>query len=441
MHDLLKRLSISPVLNAPLRMSKHRLIRVLYIINHSMPFSSNGYAVRTHGVASALVRAGLGVIAATRPGTPWDRAGFDGHSFSCSNVIDGVRYVHTPDPIEKDWPLAEYLCRVVEVLKEQMLVFKPVAVMAASNWRNALPAAVAARELGLPFYYEVRGFWELSQAALNPAWAKTAAFQQVKERETQVAQAADKVFTINRFMRDELVQRGVARERIELVPNGFPGWPSSALALPQFKDRLGIKTRFVVGYVGSFNVYEGLEDLIQAVAVARQRGLDVSVLLVGSSESTGFSAGGRALCPASEGYRALAARLGIAEFLFLPGRVAPEQAADYYAVLDVVVIPRRPFAVCEIVSPIKPLEAAAHGKRVLMSDVAPLADLAGLCPNFHYFLKGQVTSLTEKLIAMLSASETARDLSRCQSLESLSWENNVAPIVAAMQKKKLVELL
>ena len=164
--------------------------------------------------------------------------------------------------------------------------------------------------------------------------------------------------------------------------------------------------------------------------MARQRGVDVSVLLVGSSASMGFGAGTKEGCPASTLYRALAQRLGIAEFLFLPGRVAAEQAADYYALLDLVVIPRRPFAVCEIVSPMKPVEAASQGKRVLMSDVAPLADLAALCPSFSYFEKGNVASLADMLVDLLAADSPAP---ACyHALEALTWEKNVAPMATAV---------
>jgi hypothetical protein len=118
----------------------------------------------------------------------------------------------------------------------------------------------------------------------------------------------------------------------------------------------------------------------------------------------------------------------------MPGRVAPGLADQYYALLDVVVIPRRPFAVCEIVSPMKPLEAAAHGKRVLMSDVAPLVDLAGLCPNFSYFKKGNLQSLADELMNVLTAANTP--LPRCDALEALTWEKNVAPMVFAMNTMK-----
>lgn len=432
MIELLKRLDAPLVVRAPLLAARHTLNRVLYAVNHSMPFSSNGYAVRTHGVASALVKAGPGVIAATRPGTPWDEPGFEKQDFACSHVIDGVRYVHTPEPSEKAMPLVSYLARAVDVFKEQIRVFKPSAVMAASNWRNALPAAIAARELGLPFFYEVRGFWEISRAARQPAWAQSPAFQQEVARETAVVLSAHQVFTINRFMRDELVRRGIDQTRVRLVPNGFEGWPAAPMAKALGRGDLGIKARYVVGYVGSFNGYEGLEDLIEAVALVRGRGVDVALLLVGSSESRGLGSG--TACPATLAYRNLAQRLGIGDVVFTPGRAAPRLADQYYALLDAVVIPRRPLAVCEIVSPMKPLEAAAHGKRVLMSDVAPLADLAGLCPNFSYFKKGDVGALAEALVQVLAACHTP--LPRCTALEALTWEKNVAPMVSAINSSE-----
>jgi glycosyltransferase involved in cell wall biosynthesis len=434
MVDLMKRLTVKPSAVGASPLAYRVSNRVLYAVNHSMPFSSNGYAVRTHGVASALAKAGMEVIAATRPGTPWDQPGFDGRDFSCNHVIDGVRYLHSAEPKEQDCPLADYLARSAVVLKEKMRVFKPAAVMAASNWRCAMPAAIAARELGLPFFYEVRGFWEISRAAQNAEWARSTDFHQEVERETEVALAAQQVFTINRFMRDELVHRGVDRARVHLVPNGFAGWPTPQSVDALGRVDLGIKSRYVVGYVGSFNGYEGLEDLIEALAILRQRGVDVAVLLVGSSESRGLNVVNGAACPATLAYRDLAQRLDIGSHVFMPGRVAPGLADQYYALLDVVVIPRRPFAVCEIVSPMKPLEAAAHGKRVLMSDVAPLVDLAGLCPNFSYFKKGDVQSLADEMMNVLAAANTP--LPRCDALEALTWGKNVEPMVSAMNTMK-----
>jgi glycosyltransferase involved in cell wall biosynthesis len=286
----------------------------------------------------------------------------------------------------------------------------------------------------------VRGFWEISQAARDPGWEHSPGFAHEVVGETTVAKAAQRVITLNRFMREELVRRGVAAERIELVPNGFPGW-AAAPVVPVSRADLGIRSRFVVGHVGSFNIYEGLEELIEALALLRRRGLDVGLLLVGSGEPRGLAVSESSACPATASYRQLAEKLGVNDFVFMPGRVAAEQAAAYYALLDVVVIPRRPFAVCELVSPMKPLEAAAHFKRVLMSDVAPLADLAGLCPNFSYFSKGNVVGLADKLVEMLK--EPVKTLPRCAALTEWTWEKNVAQLAVAVQsftpqKSKLV---
>ena len=79
----------------------------------------------------------------------------------------------------------------------------------------------------------------------------------------------------------------------------------------------------------------------------------------------------------------------------------------------------------------KPLEAAAHGKRVLLSDVAPLADLASLCPNFSDFVKGDVGALSDTLGELLAAGDFAPP--RCETLAGLTWEKSVAPMVAAVE--------
>lgn len=163
------------------------------------------------------------------------------------------------------------------------------------------------------------------------------------------------------------------------------------------------------------------------MARLRQRGVDVAVLLVGSGEPSGVDDGKSKPCPTAVEYRWLAGQLGIGEFVFMPGRVAPYLTEAYYALLDVVVIPRRPLAVCELVSPMKPLEAAAHGKRVLMSDVAPLADLVDLCFNFSVFVKGNIAALADRLGELLAGGNFV--LPRCEALAGLTWDRNVVPMV------------
>jgi len=339
-----------------------------------------------------------------------------------------VRYLHKPAPSMRERTLEDYLSACVDAWAELIQVFKPSVMMAASNWHTALPAAIAAHESGTPFFCEVRGFWEMSRAAHQPQWLDSSEYRQEVECEVQVANCARKVFTLNRFMRDELVRRGVDGTRVEVVPNGFQKQQLSQIPPPMSRQSEGIHSRYVIGYIGSFNIYEGLDLLVHALALLRQRSVDVSVLLVGSSESTGLGAGQGDNCPVSQNLQELAAKLNVEDYLFTPGRVSPEQAISYYALLDIVVIPRLPFPVCEIVSPMKPLEALAHGKYVLMSDVAPLADLAKLCDNFQCFAKGDIDSLAARLTELLIAPPPPPF-----DLDTLLWESSVQPMVHAIQ--------
>lgn len=405
--------------------------RLLYAVRHSFPFTSNGYAVRTHGVTRALVQSGCEVVVCTMPGLPWNQPGQTNRDWPSHHIIDGVFYVHTRfDAVAGQSDEARQQ-RLVDVYAELIRVFKPAAVMAASNWANALPPARAAQTAELPFFYEVRGFWELTRLAADPSWADSPEYRQAQLLEQGVARRAQRLFTLNQFMRDELVNRGVPAERIGLVPNGFDGWVPEQDGADALRQQLRITAKYVVGYIGSFNAYEGLEDLIGAVAKLRAQGLDLALALVGSSARMGMVQSDSGLCPAAQAYRALAQQLGIARHLHLPGRIDPAALADYYDLLDLVIIPRRPLPVCELVSPLKPLEAAAHDKRVLMSDIAPLAELRGLCHNFFYFRKGQADSLAKQVQYILTTHPEPP--TRCRELNELTWRKNVRPMAEAIK--------
>ena len=46
-------------------------------------------------------------------------------------------------------------------------------VMAASNYINAFQALLASKSLDLPFFYEVRGFWEITRISREPDYYYT----------------------------------------------------------------------------------------------------------------------------------------------------------------------------------------------------------------------------------------------------------------------------
>lgn len=370
-------------------------------------------------------------MVASRPGLDWENPIVEtGKGERRGYKLDGVRYIKLIKPFfAEGLPWESYCNLAVEELKEWIHIARPACVIAASNWRTAWPASIAAAESGVPFFYDVRGFWELSRVSSEPEWINSEEFAEEVSQESGVLQKANKIFTINRFMMEELVKRGADREKIGLVPNGVDRVERRREKLSE-SEALQYPGRILL-YAGSFNAYEGLDDLIQGAAQLWHEGIDLSLILLGSSTSS--SGMGGLGCLALEGYKKQAAELGFADRLFMPGRVSPERLAAYYEKADVVVIPRRPVPVAEIVSPLKPMEAIFYGKKVLMSNVAPLKELESVSKNFYYFQKGDISSLVTELKNLLSKEEVARPAAPVPDLSSFSWQKCVDPIVAAVE--------
>ncbi|MGB0440879.1 MAG: glycosyltransferase, partial [Paracoccaceae bacterium] len=151
--------------------------RVVYVVDHSLPFSSDGYAVRTHEVARGLSELGHEVIVITRPGRPWDMKGFPKtRAIQQDRMLDGVRYVFLPHEGLPVSGLRNRQRAAERTLLSAFEIFRPGVVLAASSWENAEPAQYAARRWGVPFFFEQRGFWEMSEATRNPDYAQTPEF-------------------------------------------------------------------------------------------------------------------------------------------------------------------------------------------------------------------------------------------------------------------------
>jgi glycosyltransferase involved in cell wall biosynthesis len=73
--------------------------------------------------------------------------------------------------------------------------------------------------------------------------------------------------------------------------------------------------------------------------------------------------------------RRQARELGLGQTVIFTGRVPAAKVRDYHALLDVFVVPRTPDRVCQLVTPLKPVEAMASGLCVLTSDVRALAEI------------------------------------------------------------------
>lgn len=366
--------------------------RVFYLLHNSLPHNSAGYATRTHGLLRALNESGWDVDGVTRLGYPYDMPGKEQLTdVPLRDEIDGVDYLRLLQghEVEKKNPLYFYVQRYRAALQDFAKQERPAIIHAASNHWNGLTAVAAARELGLPSIYEVRGLWEVTRGSRNPEWAESNMFKYIARMEADAARGATKVFTITNALRDEMIARGVDGEKITVLPNGV----DSSRFTPIERDEalahdLGVQGKTVIGYVGSILDYEGLELLIDAAAALSAERSDFHVLFVGDGAEL-------------ERFSDRVREENLEDVITFTGRVPHEDVERYYSLVDIAPFPRLPLPVCEMVSPLKPFEAMAMGKAVIASDVAALAEIVTPGVNGFLHAKGDAHALRIELVRLL----------------------------------------
>jgi glycosyltransferase involved in cell wall biosynthesis len=374
---------------------------VLYCLHQSVPHATNGYSTRSHGIAVGLQQAGWKVRATTRPGFPWD-AGVKGLASGYHEAeVDGVTYAAAAGWELNKTPLDHYLAAAADHYLREAQTSGAEVIVAASNHITALPALLAARRLGLPFVYEVRGLWEVTQASTEPEWANSERYRLMRSLEQQAAREADLILTLTEELADELASWGVPRDRIELIPNAVDGERFRPMARDEeIARKLDLRPGVpVIGYAGSAVAYEGLELLMEAMASLKQQGQAFVFVLVGDGKVI-------------DTVKARAKALGLEGHCRFTGRVPFDEVPRYLSCMDILPVPRLSSPVTEMVSALKPLEAMAMGKAVVLSDVSPHKTMAGADERARLFRKDDAADLCRVLKALMGNAEERDRLGR-----------------------------
>lgn len=388
-------------------------MRILHVLDHSIPLHS-GYTFRTAAILREQRALGWETHHLTSPK--------QGATAAALEDVDGLRFHRSEVPPSGPPGINEWrLIRATEKrLEELARDLKPDLIHAHSPVLNAIPAIRVGRRLGIPVVYEIRAFWEDAAVDHGTTSEGSLRYRATRALETWAIRRVDHVFTICEGLRKDIVARGVAESKVTVIPNAvdIEGFQVSAPDehTAALRRERGLAGCTVLGFVGSFYAYEGLDLLLDAFARMSASRPDLRVLLVGGG-------------PQDANLKAQAQRLGLADKVIFTGRVPHAEVSRYYDLIDLLAYPRHSMRLTELVTPLKPLEAMAQGHLFVASDVGGHKELIRDGETGRLFAAGDADALAAALADMLDHRErwpAMRAAGRRFVEDVRNWKNSVA---------------
>jgi PEP-CTERM/exosortase A-associated glycosyltransferase len=409
-------------------------MHILHVFDHSIPLHS-GYTFRSRAILQQQRAMGWRTSHITSPkhalSLPHDALA----AARPVEEVDGLRFHRTAPagglagrlPVLNQYAIMRALeTRLDEVVTE----LAPDLIQAHSPALNALPAVRVARRHGIPVCYEVRAFWEDAAVSHGTSSDGGLRYRVTRAMETRALMQVDAVSCICEGLRADIIARGVPASKVTVIPNAVDVQRFEPIAARDaaLADELGLADKPVVGFIGSYYAYEGLDLLLEALPALAARLPDIQLLLVGGG-------------PEEDRLRAQAEALGILNRVHFIGRVPHAEVSRYYSLVDVFAYPRRSMRVTELVTPLKPLEAMAQQCIFVASDVGGHRELIRDGDTGLLFRKDDVDSLAEVLVRTLQHREQWPALRRAGRRfveEERNWAASVAgyaPVYEALVER------
>lgn len=371
-------------------------LTIALLLSGYPPESTNGYALRSQAIVMALRRQGIRVVLVIRDSR--DSMVFPPNPEDSTPIyrLPRVSNLSAVDQFIND------LHRVASVVVENECAL----IHTTTNFELGGLGASAAKLCGIPWIYELRGelheTWASRRQETNARASEY--YRRARLSEHLLAKSADGVVTLShvsaRHSQTDLAANGI------VLPNGYF---HDELSQPHSKEtarkQLGISCDRLFGSVSSVVDYEGFQVAISALHVLPQ---NWKFLLVGDG-------------PALGRLKEYAQQEGVADRVIFAGRQPSNSIAIWYSCIDVFVLPRLDYAVCQRVTPIKAMLAQALSIPVVASDLEALREVT---QNVEYYVEpGNAKALAKGIEIQFRRSFKPK-------LESRDWNELVKPLLS-----------
>jgi glycosyltransferase involved in cell wall biosynthesis len=233
---------------------------------------------------------------------------------------------------------------------------------------------------------------------------------------------SDVVMSTNNTYRDIAVKRGsLAGEDVFVVRNG-PDLNSFHAVSPNPTLRSG--RRFLVGYVGTISVQEGLDILLDVADYIKKIGRrDVNFICVGGG-------------PGLAGLKKSVQEKNLGDMVRFTGRVSDAELVEILSTADVCVNPDRPCPMNDMSTMIKVMEYMALGKPIVQFDLKE-GRYSAQEASLYCDSENRVRDFAEKILWLLDHPDERQrmgEFGRMRVEKELAWEYSVGSLLAAYER-------
>ena len=408
----------APALSSPDTLqSKMQSNKIMHLFKVSYPFESTGGSIRNLNIVTSQSKAGIEPFVVTPLNYPRI---FKINEFPVEEEIENVRHIRL-DLGNQNSSQLSYITKNLQLntilLAGIIRKEAPGIIHAASGYKGyelATMADTLSRHFSIPWIYEVRSFHEHTWTN-DHFQAETSIHTKLRmDKENSLMKKANHVVTISESMKDAIIKRGIPEEKITVVPNAV----DTSYFKPKKKstkliNSLGIKNKTVIGYISNMSYREGHDVLIKAFKTISEEVEDAMLLLVGSGRE-------------KENLEKLVNELGLEEKVIFTGNVDHSLIKEYYALIDLFVVPRRRDYAADLVTPLKPYEAMGMKIPLLMSDRAALKEIIGEDRGFIFKTEDEEDLARVAISCLNDQSECKRRANVAHEwlIENRTWEMN-----------------
>ena len=341
-------------------------------------------------------------------------------------VLDGINIYRHPMPAEGNTPfgyLREYACALFWefVYAWRIYLRRGFAVIQACNPPDDIfLVALPFKLLGVKYIFDHH---DANPELYLSKFGRPGILYRIQVwLEWLTYRASDVVMSTNMSYRELAIRRGgLAPQDVFVVRNG-PDLETFKAVPPKAALKHG--KAYLVGYVGTMSVQEGLDILLDVAVHIRKMGrTDVHFTCVGGG-------------PGLTALRQMVQEKDLGDMVNFTGRVSDQELLEILSTADVCVNPDKPCEMNDISTMIKVMEYMALGKPIVQFDLKE-GKFSAQDASLYADARDPVADFAAKIVWLLENPDARHRMAECglkRVTQELAWEYSVPNLLAAYQR-------